>query len=131
MENPTQIENPEKDPNQDLFERADILFKKSQEDSEGQNNIISHLVGNSAMVLQPAVIKIAIEEHDKHFLDLIFERIEMLERYFQIKEHHPTLIQDIKSGQYDKDPEFENITNRTNKSQSELVLDAIENILKR
>jgi hypothetical protein len=131
MENPKSIENQEKNPNQELLNRAEILFSKSIEDSEGQNNIISHLVGNSGMILQRAVVEVAIEEHDEHFLGLIKERVDMLERYFAIKEQHPEIIQEIKDGKYDEDPEFKDLTSRTEKSQSELVLEAIENIVNR
>ena len=57
--------------------------------------------------------------------------MQILERYFAIKEQHPEILQDIKQGKYTEDPEFIDLIKRTDNSQSELILEALENIRKR
>ena len=128
MEKYTAEQNEE--PRNELVQRAEVLFEKAHSEYHMTNTIVSHLVNNLAQVVHPDIVEMLLDDpEEKDFLDRIEKAMSMLDRYFAIKEEYPDIVQAIKDNDSKYATYFEGITNQDHKTQSEIILDKIEEIV--
>jgi hypothetical protein len=117
-------------PKHELVQRAEVLFEKALLEYHMTNTIVSHLVNNLAQSVNPDVIELVLEDTEENeHLNMIKKSMGMLERYFQIKKEYPEIINAIKNDDPEYSKYFEGITKQDHKTQSEIILDKIEEII--